>query len=170
LLFADNTPRTQKRPATVDEAQISSGRPPRPERTRATLKSPPVRGTNRVNRRETTENGAIQEPHYAGNMVLPTHLFQAFACSHHARLPIAHPKRKLFKMHHTTLQPSRCPCHPEETRDERFRYLDMLIQAGWGSVPMNLIEKRMQSNGGVLPTSPPTTSEVTHSTRHPTLQ
>lgn len=57
-------------------------------------------------------------------------------------------------MPHNT-KPSRCASHPEETRDERFGYLDMLIQAGWGAVPMHIIENEMQSNGGTLPQNPP---------------
>ena len=48
-----------------------------------------------------------------------------------------------------------CPCHPGETRDSRFALLDALIDAGWGSVPMYLIEREMERNGGVLPERPP---------------
>src|SRR3712207_7829654 len=33
-------------------------------------------------------------------------------------------------------------------RDERFEYLDMLIRAGWGSVPMYIIEIEIGRNGG----------------------
>ena len=49
---------------------------------------------------------------------------------------------------------SSCPCHPGETRDARFEYLDTLIRAGWGSVPMYLIERAIDENGGVLPLRP----------------
>jgi hypothetical protein len=51
--------------------------------------------------------------------------------------------------------PSNCPCHPDERRDERFAVLDALIEAGWGSVPMYLVEIEIQRNGGILPTRPP---------------
>ena len=44
-----------------------------------------------------------------------------------------------------------CPSHPGETRDARFEFLDDLIELGWGSVPMYLIEREMLANGGVLP-------------------
>lgn len=44
-----------------------------------------------------------------------------------------------------------CPCHDGETRDSRFTYLDRLIRAGWGSVPMTVIDRAIEQNGGVLP-------------------
>jgi hypothetical protein len=47
-----------------------------------------------------------------------------------------------------------CRCHPGEIRDQRFAFLDSLIDAGWGSVPMYLIERAMERNGGVLPPAP----------------
>jgi hypothetical protein len=47
--------------------------------------------------------------------------------------------------------PSTCPCHAGETRDSRFALLDALIDAGWGSVPMYLIEREIHRNGGILP-------------------
>jgi len=47
--------------------------------------------------------------------------------------------------------PSTCPCHAGETRDARLAFLDALIEAGWGGVPMYLIEREIHRNGGVLP-------------------
>jgi hypothetical protein len=50
---------------------------------------------------------------------------------------------------------STCPSHPEEVRDSRFAFPDRLIRAGWGSVPLHVIEREMERNGGVLPERPP---------------
>jgi hypothetical protein len=47
-----------------------------------------------------------------------------------------------------------CPCHPGEVRDPRFTFLDKLINSGWGSVPMYLIDRAIKENGGVLPSAP----------------
>jgi hypothetical protein len=47
-----------------------------------------------------------------------------------------------------------CPCHPGEVRDPRFAFLDTLIRAGWGSVPMYLIDRAIEENGGLLPAAP----------------
>jgi hypothetical protein len=47
-----------------------------------------------------------------------------------------------------------CRCHPAEVREERFALLDSLIEAGWGSVPMYLIELAVERNDGVLPPAP----------------
>ena len=44
-----------------------------------------------------------------------------------------------------------CPCHAGEIRDARFAFLDALIEAGWGSVPMYIIELELQRNNGALP-------------------
>jgi hypothetical protein len=49
---------------------------------------------------------------------------------------------------------SMCRCHPAEVRDARFALLDALIDAGWGSVPMYLIERAIEKNRGVLPPAP----------------
>jgi hypothetical protein len=53
------------------------------------------------------------------------------------------------------MSPSTCPCHTGETRDARLAFLDALIDAGWGSVPMYLIEREMNRNGGILPRRSP---------------
>lgn len=52
------------------------------------------------------------------------------------------------------MQPNPCPCHPGEMRDQRFAFLDALISAGWGSVPMNIIERELIRNNGVLGPAP----------------
>jgi hypothetical protein len=54
----------------------------------------------------------------------------------------------------TTAGRSVCPCHPDEVRDARFAFLDALISSGWGSVPMYLIDRAIEENGGVLPSAP----------------
>ena len=53
--------------------------------------------------------------------------------------------------------PSTCPCHAGESRDARLAFLDALIDAGWGSVPMYVIEREMHRNGGILPRRYPMT-------------
>ena len=52
------------------------------------------------------------------------------------------------------MQPKSCPCHPGEIRDQRFAFLDQLISAGWGSVPMYVIERELLRNNGVLGPAP----------------
>ena len=40
-----------------------------------------------------------------------------------------------------------CPYHADEVRDDRFTILDKLIRAGWGSVPMYVIEREIEKHG-----------------------
>jgi hypothetical protein len=45
---------------------------------------------------------------------------------------------------------STCPCHPGEVRSERFAVLDALINARWGSVPLNVITREAMKRGRIL--------------------
>jgi hypothetical protein len=58
------------------------------------------------------------------------------------------------------MQPNSCPCHPGEIRDKRFAFLDELISAGWGSVPMYVIERELIRNKGVLGPAPKSPDDV----------
>jgi hypothetical protein len=58
------------------------------------------------------------------------------------------------------LTPSTCPCHAGETRDARLAFLDALIDAGWGAVPMFLIEREIHRNGGTLPPRSPSSWQM----------
>lgn len=44
-----------------------------------------------------------------------------------------------------------CCVHGPEYRDDRFLEIDEAIDAGWGSVKWEVIEKEKRKNGGVLP-------------------
>ena len=62
------------------------------------------------------------------------------------------------------MQPNSCPCHPGEIRDQRFAYLDELISAGWGSVPMYIIERELIRNNGVLGPAPKQGEDISTAT------